>query len=325
VLVASTGVIGMQVPIDRISNGVKLLSGCLGSSSEAATDAAKAIMTTDTREKTAAVRFAIGGKDVTIGGMCKGSGMIHPDMCTMLCFLTTDADIAKELLQQALSDVTQSTFNMVSVDKDTSTNDTVLLLANAAAGNSPINAVDNNYNVFKNALHIVMNKLARMVACDGEGATKLLEVTVRTAANENQAKQLAKSVICSPLVKTALFGADANWGRIMCALGYAGVDFNQENVDIYLRETTDEDDPFYSGLSGQIGTLQDFSKTENNKLYRIVGGGKASDYSEEKAKIILSQKVVSFIIDMNMGDTQATAWGCDLSYEYVKINGDYRS
>jgi glutamate N-acetyltransferase/amino-acid N-acetyltransferase len=250
--------------------------------------------------------------------------MIHPNMCTMICIITTDVDMSKGMLQKALLDVTEHTFNMVSVDKDTSTNDTVLLLANGAAGNIRIDAPDDSYNVFKDALHIVMDKLARMIASDGEGATKLLEVNVCSAANTDQAKLLVKSVICSPLVKTALYGADANWGRIMCALGYAGVDFDPDSVDIYLRETSEADDPFNEAL-GSAAVLPGNPQRENSKLFCIVKGGKSSGYSEEKAKEILLKNVVSFIVDMNCGDAQATAWGCDLSYDYVKINGDYRS
>lgn len=299
VLVASTGVIGMQIPTDRIAAGAAKLVPALEHSLEAGHAAARAIMTTDTRPKEAAVRFMAGGKEITIGGMCKGSGMIHPDMCTMLCFITTDAAISKELLQEALSEDIKDTFNMVSVDGDTSTNDTVLLLANGEAGNTPITEKNEDYRAFCEALRAVNVKLCRMIAGDGEGATALFEVKIKGAQTHEQAVILAKSVVTSSLVKTAICGHDANWGRILCAMGYSGADFDPEIVDLFFES--------------EAGRLQ------------IVKDGVATDYSEEEATKILSAPEVTAEADIKMGDQEATAWGCDLTKEYVAINGDYRS
>ena len=299
VLVASTGVIGMQIPTDRIAAGAAKLVPALEHSLEAGHAAARAIMTTDTRPKEAAVRFMAGGKEITIGGMCKGSGMIHPDMCTMLCFITTDAAISKELLQEALSEDIKVTFNMVSVDGDTSTNDTVLLLANGEAGNTPITEKNEDYRAFCEALRAVNVKLCRMIAGDGEGATALFEVKIKGAQTHEQAVILAKSVVTSSLVKTAICGHDANWGRILCAMGYSGADFDPEIVDLFFES--------------EAGRLQ------------IVKDGVATDYSEEEATKILSAPEVTAEADIKMGDQEATAWGCDLTKEYVAINGDYRS
>ena len=299
VLVASTGVIGMQIPTDRIAAGAAMLVPALDSSAEAGHAAARAIMTTDTRPKEAAVSFTAGGKEITIGGMCKGSGMIHPDMCTMLCFITTDAAISKELLQEALSEDIKDTFNMVSVDGDTSTNDTVLLLANGEAGNTPITEKNEDYRAFCEALHAVNVSLCRMIAGDGEGATALFEVKIKGAQTHEQAVTLAKSVVTSSLVKTAICGHDANWGRILCAMGYSGADFDPEIVDL-----------FFESEAGRI---------------QIVKDGVATDYSEEEATKILSAPEVTAEADIKMGDQEATAWGCDLTKEYVAINGDYRS
>lgn len=299
VLVASTGVIGMQIPTDRIAAGAAKLVPSLEHSLEAGHAAARAIMTTDTRPKEAAVRFMAGGKEITIGGMCKGSGMIHPDMCTMLCFITTDAAISKELLQEALSEDIKDTFNMVSVDGDTSTNDTVLLLANGEAGNTPITEKNEDYRAFCEALRAVNVKLCRMIAGDGEGATALFEVKIKGAQTHEQAVILAKSVVTSSLVKTAICGHDANWGRILCAMGYSGADFDPEIVDLFFES--------------EAGRLQ------------IVKDGVATDYSEEEATKILSAPEVTAEADIKMGDQEATAWGCDLTKEYVAINGDYRS
>ncbi len=299
VLVASTGVIGMQLPIDRIANGVKAMAPKLEGSRAAGLEAAKAIMTTDTEKKEAAVEIEIGGKTVTVGGMCKGSGMIHPNMCTMLGFITSDVDISKELLQEALSEDIKDTYNMVSVDGDTSTNDTVLLLANGQAGNPKITEKNADYEEFKKALNYVNTTLAKKIAGDGEGATALFEVKVIGAATKAEAVTLSKSVVTSSLTKAAIYGHDANWGRILCALGYSGVQFDPEKVDLY-----------FESKAGKI---------------KIIENGVSTGYSEEEATKILSEDAVTAIADMKMGEASATAWGCDLTYDYVKINADYRS
>ena len=299
VLVASTGVIGKQLPIDKIKSGVTALSKVLGSSREDAKLAAEAIMTTDTKSKEVACTFELGGKQVTIAGMCKGSGMIHPNMCTMLCFVTTDAAISHELLQKALSEDVVDTFNMISVDGDTSTNDTVLVMANGQAENTPITKEGEDYKTFCEALHFIMIELSKKIAGDGEGCTCLFEATVIGAKDKNQARTLAKSVVCSSLTKAAVFGHDANWGRILCAMGYSGAQFDPEVVDIWLES--------------KAGTI------------KIVENGIATDYSEETATKILSEEEVIAKMDIKEGNETATAFGCDLTYEYVKINGDYRS
>ncbi len=299
VLIGSTGVIGKQLPIDRIRNGITMLAEGKNSTLENGTAAARAIMTTDTREKQMAVEISVGGKTVTIGGMAKGSGMIHPNMCTMLSFITTDAVIAKEALQKALSDDVQDTYNMISVDGDTSTNDTVLVLANGLAENEEITVDSESYPVFAEALHAINEYLAKQIAGDGEGATALFEVEVVGADTREDAKTLAKSVACSSLVKTAIAGHDANWGRILCALGYSGAQFDPEKVDLTFESS-----------AGKI---------------QIIENGVAVDYSEEKATEILSQPEIKAVADMKMGTEKATAWGCDLTYDYVKINADYRS
>ena len=299
VLICSTGVIGMQLPMEKMTEGVRMLAKAIKPGEEAGTDAAKAIMTTDTRNKQVAVKVTIGGKEVTIGGMCKGSGMIHPNMCTMLAFVTTDVNISKKLLQAALSADVQDTFNMVSVDGDTSTNDTLLVLANGQAGNHEITEKGADYDTFVEALHYVNETLAKKIAGDGEGATALFEVKVIHADNKEDAKTLAKSVITSSLTKAALFGHDANWGRILCALGYSGAKFDPEAIELYLESS-----------AGKILIFKD---------------GMAADYSEEEATRILSCSEVTALVDMKMGEAEATAWGCDLTYDYVKINADYRS
>ena len=299
VLICSTGVIGMQRPMEKMTEGVRMLAKAIKPGEEAGTDAAKAIMTTDTRNKQVAVKVTIGGKEVTIGGMCKGSGMIHPNMCTMLAFVTTDVNISKKLLQEALSADVQDTFNMVSVDGDTSTNDTLLVLANGQAGNPEITEKGADYDTFVEALHYVNETLAKKIAGDGEGATALFEVKVIHADNKEDAKTLAKSVITSSLTKAALFGHDANWGRILCALGYSGAKFDPEAIELYLESS-----------AGKILIFKD---------------GMAADYSEEEATRILSCSEVTALVDMKMGEAKATAWGCDLTYDYVKINADYRS
>ncbi|MGN0168962.1 MAG: bifunctional glutamate N-acetyltransferase/amino-acid acetyltransferase ArgJ [Acetatifactor sp.] len=299
VLVASTGVIGMQLPVDRITAGIEKLVAAKTDTLEAGLDAAKAIMTTDTVHKQIAVQVEIGGKIVTLGGMCKGSGMIHPNMCTMLGFITTDVNISKTMLQKAVSAAVVDSFNMISVDGDTSTNDTLLVLANGLAGNGEITEEGADYQAFCEALNYITVFLAKKMAGDGEGATCLFETKVVGAASKEDARTLAKSVICSSLTKAAIFGHDANWGRILCALGYSGAKFDPENVDLY-----------FMGKSGKI---------------HIFGNGAACDYSEEEATQILSEPEVTVLADMHMGEAEATAWGCDLSYDYVKINADYRS
>ena len=299
VLVASTGVIGMQLPIEKLSDGVKAMAPKLQGTLEAGNEAAKAIMTTDTREKEIAVQIEIGGKTVTIGGMCKGSGMIHPNMCTMLGFVTTDVCISKQLLQEALSQDVKDTYNMVSVDGDTSTNDTVLLLANGMAENPEISEKNEDYQKFCEALNYINTTLAKKIAGDGEGATALFEVKIIGAESKEQAVTLSKSVVTSSLTKAAIYGHDANWGRILCAMGYSGAQFDPEKVDLYFES--------------KAGKIQ------------IIENGVAVDYSEEEATKILSEDAVTAIADIKMGDCSATAWGCDLTYDYVKINADYRS
>ena len=299
VLVASTGVIGMAMPVDRLCAGIEKLVAAKADTSEAGLDAAQAIMTTDTVHKQVAVEVELGGKTVTIGGMCKGSGMIHPNMCTMLGFITTDANISKEMLQKAVSASVEDSFNMISVDGDTSTNDTLLVLANGLAGNEEILREGDDFKAFCEALDYVTMYLAKKMAGDGEGATALFECQIVGADTKENARTLAKSVICSSLSKAAIFGHDANFGRFLCALGYSGVQFDPENVDL-----------FFQSKSGSI---------------HIYGEGIAKDYSEEEATKILSDEEVTIYVDMHMGDAEATAWGCDLSYDYVKINADYRS
>ncbi len=299
VLLGSTGVIGKQLPMDRIKAGVFKLAEAKADTIEAGTEAAKAIMTTDTCEKQIAVEIEVGGKTVTIGGMAKGSGMIHPNMCTMLSFITTDAAISKTALQKALSDDVNDTYNMISVDGDTSTNDTVLVLANGMAGNAEITEDTEDYAVFAAALHEVNEYLAKKIAGDGEGATALFEVNIVGAETKEQAKLLAKAIACSNLTKTAIAGHDANWGRIICAMGYSGAQFDPEKVDL-----------FFESEAGKIQIAED---------------GVAVDYSEEKATEILSQPVVIATADVKMGNEKATAWGCDLTHAYIEINADYRS
>lgn len=299
VLVASTGVIGKQLPMDIILKGIDNMIPELGDSLSHGALAAEAIMTTDTKPKEIALAIEIGGKTVTIGGMCKGSGMIHPNMCTMLSFITTDAAISKELLQEALSADVQDTYNMISVDGDTSTNDTVLLLANGMAGNPEITQKDENYQLFLKALHQVNEYLAKKIAEDGEGATALFEVKVIHAKTKEQAVTLSKSIVTSSLTKAAIFGHDANWGRILCAMGYSGAEFDPEQVDLYFES--------------KAGKIQ------------LIENGMALDYSEEIATKILSEPEVTTIADIKMGTESAAAWGCDLTLDYVKINADYRS
>lgn len=289
----------MQLPIDRICNGIDAMVPLLKGDTGSGTEASKAIMTTDTKNKEVAVTIELGGKTVTIGGMCKGSGMIHPNMCTMLSFVTTDAAISKELLQEALSADVQDTYNMISVDGDTSTNDTCLLLANGLAENPEITEKNADYEEFCKALNFVNETLAKKMAGDGEGATALFEVKIIGAESKEQAKVLSKSVITSSLTKAAIYGHDANWGRILCAMGYSGAAFDPEKVDL-----------FFESAAGKM---------------QIIKNGVAVDYSEEEATRILSEPAVTAIADIKMGNASATAWGCDLTYDYVKINADYRS
>lgn len=299
VLVGSTGVIGKQLPIDRIKAGIEKLVKAKADTIEAGSMAAKGIMTTDTVSKEIAVSFGINGRKVTLGGMSKGSGMIHPNMCTMLAYITTDAAISKELLQEALSASVADTYNMISVDGDTSTNDTCLILANALAGNDEITQKGEAYDQFCEALNYVNTCLAKKMAGDGEGATALFAAKVYNAPTKQDAKTLAKSVIGSNLTKAAIYGHDANWGRILCALGYSGVQFDPEKVDVSVESK-----------AGKIQLCKD---------------GLEADYSEEQATKILSEPEVTVLVDMKSGTAEATAWGCDLTYDYVKINADYRS
>ncbi len=299
VAIGSTGIIGVQLPLAKLTDGVKVMAGRLSDTPEAGRAAAKAIMTTDTRPKEAAVTFDLDGVTVTIGGMAKGSGMIHPNMCTMLAYVATDAAIDREALQMALSADIQDTFNMVSVDGDTSTNDTVLLLANGLAENPEILPGTPAFEEFCKALHVVDESLARQMAADGEGSTALFTAKVTGAESKEQAKMIARSVVSSSLVKTAVAGHDANWGRILCAMGYSGAKFDPEKVDLYL--TSD---------AGEIQILQN---------------GLDTGYSEDAATAILSEPEITAVIDLNMGKESATAWGCDLTHGYIDINAGYRS
>ena len=299
VLIGSTGVIGKQIPIDKLTAGIEALAGKKNDTLENGTEAAKAIMTTDTFPKELAVTIEVGGKTVTIGGMAKGSGMIHPNMCTMLAFITTDAVITKDALQKALSEDVGDTYNMISVDGDTSTNDSVVLLANGLAENPEITYGTEDYKNFAEALHTINEYLAKKIAGDGEGATALFEVKAVGCESVEQAKTLAKSIVCSNLTKTAIAGHDANWGRILCAMGYSGAQFDPEKVDL-----------FFESKAGKI---------------QIIENGTAVDYSEAEATKILSEPEVTAIADVKMGDKTATAWGCDLTHGYIEINADYRS
>lgn len=297
VVVASTGVIGQPLDIAPIAKGVpSLVSGLSFDGSNAA---AEGIMTTDTVAKEVAVEFEIGGKTCHLGGIAKGSGMIHPNMATMLVFITTDTAISPEMLQKALSTDIASTFNMVSIDGDTSTNDMVTVLANGMAENEEITADGEGFDIFMKALNTVTVQLCRMIAGDGEGATKLLECAVTGAESLVTAKTVAKSVICSSLLKAAMFGADANWGRVLCAIGYSGADVNVERVDVAFRS--------------EKGTVE------------VCKNGAGIEFSEEKAKEILLEKEIEILVSIGDGEYCATAWGCDLTYDYVKINGDYRT
>lgn len=297
VIVASTGVIGQVLPIEPIANGMKELAE--GLTYDGNPRAVEAIMTTDTMPKEIAVQFELGGKTCTMGGMLKGSGMIHPNMATTLTFITTDAGISAELLQRALSDIVKVTLNRASVDGDTSTNDMVCVMASGTAGNKIVAHEDGDFEIFENALYAIMMNLARMMARDGEGATKLIECVVGGADSDKTAETVAKSVITSSLLKAAMFGEDANWGRILCAVGYADAEFDINNVDVRI--------------SSEKGSVE------------VCRNGAGVEFSEEKAKEILGEDEICIIINIGNGGHSAAAWGCDLTYDYVKINGDYRS
>lgn len=297
VVIASTGVIGMPLNVTPIANGMDELVAGLGYDNNSL--AAEGIMTTDTKKKEIAVSFEIDGVECRIGGMAKGSGMIHPNMATMLVFVTSDVAITSEMLRKAVSDDVKTSFNMISVDGDTSTNDTFAVLANGMAGNKVIDSEGEAYDAFCEALHKVSVDLSRKIAGDGEGATKLLECKVTGGKTDEIAKKVAKSVICSSLTKAAMFGADANWGRVLCAIGYSGADVDIEKINVSFESAK--------------GTIE------------VCHNGAGVDFSEEKAKEILLEKEIDILIDLNDGDFDATAWGCDLTYEYVKINGDYRT
>ena len=297
VIVASTGVIGQKLNITPIANGMETLAASLSETGDE--EAAKAIMTTDTVMKKIAVEFEIDGKTCRLGGIAKGSGMIHPNMATMLVFITTDTAISAAMLQKALSHDVQKTFNMLSVDGDTSTNDMVAIMANGLAGNREITAEGPAFDTFMQALNTVTISLCRSIAGDGEGATKLLECDVTGAADENTASVVAKSVITSSLLKAAMFGADANWGRVLCAIGYSGADLDVNKVDVAFQSA--------------------------KGLLPVCKNGAGVDFSEEFAKEVLLEKEITILVNLNSGEAKATAWGCDLTYDYVKINGDYRS
>ena len=297
VIVASTGVIGQPLDIAPIEAGIPALAAGLAADGGAA--AAEAIMTTDTVKKEVAVEFTLGGKTCRLGGIAKGSGMIHPNLATMLVFLTTDAAISAGMLQKALSTDVQSTFNMVSIDGDTSTNDMVAILANGMAGNAEITAEGADFTAFMQALNTVTVHLCRCIAADGEGATKLLECRVTGAKDVPTARTVAKSVVCSSLLKAAMFGADANWGRVLCAIGYSGADVDVQRVDVAFKSP--------------------------KGIVEVCKNGAGVPFSEEEAKAVLLEKEIEILVNLNSGDAAATAWGCDLTYDYVKINGDYRT
>lgn len=299
VAVASTGVIGMQLPVDKLVKGINAMSKTLDDSLEAGTAASKAIMTTDTVNKEVAVSFMAGGKKVTLGGMSKGSGMIHPNMCTMLAFITTDLSIDKLLMQEALREVVADTFNMITVDGDTSTNDSLILMANGLAGNDKITAKDEDYKSFKEALFFVCRFLARKMASDGEGATKLFEAKVVNAKSKEDARTLSRAIVGSSLSKAAIYGCDANFGRFLCAMGYSGAQFDQNDVELFFES--------------RAGRLQVFDR------------GTPIDFDEDFAVKIMKEDEVTVFVDMHEGEAEAAAWGCDLTYDYVKINADYRS
>ena len=299
VLVASTGVIGMQLPMDRIEAGIAKLVEAKSDTLEAGHTAACSIMTTDTISKEIAVSFELDGKEITVGGMSKGSGMIHPNMCTMLAYITTDMAISKELLQEALSTSVVDTFNMITVDGDTSTNDTCLVMANGMAGNTEVTQKGEAYDKFFEALNYVCTYLAKKMAGDGEGATKLFEAKVVNARSKEDARTLSRAIVGSNLSKAAIYGCDANFGRFLCAMGYSGAQFDQNDVELFFE-------------------------SENGRL-QVFDHGTPIVFDEEKALQIMKADAVTVYVDMHEGEAEATAWGCDLTYDYVKINADYRS
>lgn len=298
-MIASTGVIGQPLPLEPITNAMPALTACLRGDNTGSWEAAEAIMTTDTKVKQSAASFTAGGKACAVGGICKGSGMVHPNMCTMLCFVTTDAAISPDMLRKACKEVADETFNMISVDGDTSTNDMLTVMANGMAGNTEITAPGADYESFKAAMMAVCRQLSREMAADGEGASKLLECTVTGAPDTACAKMVAKSVVCSSLLKSAMFGADANWGRVLCAIGYADAEFDISRTDVS-----------FSSKKGEI---------------KVCENAAGVDFSEEKAKEILLEDEIIIKVELHQGEGVATAWGCDLTYDYVKINGDYRT
>ena len=297
IVVASTGVIGQPLNIEPIAKGIPELAK--GLSSDGSLFAAEGIMTTDVAVKEVAVEFTVGGKTCHIGGIAKGSGMIHPNMATMLVFITADVKISQQMLQKALSSDIQNTFNMISVDGDTSTNDMVVVLSNGLAGNEEITCEGEDFNAFMKALNTVNVTLCRKIAGDGEGATKLLECSVSNAKDLETAKTVAKSVICSSLTKAAMFGADANWGRVLCAIGYSGAKVDVDKIDVAFKS--------------------------NKGIIEVCKGGAGVNFSEETAKEILLEKEITIVVNLNDGEYSSSAWGCDLTYDYVKINGDYRT
>lgn len=299
ILVGSTGVIGVSLPIEKLLYGIKNIVHNIGNTLEDGIMAAESIMTTDLVKKEIAVEFELGKKIVKMGGMAKGSGMIHPNMATLLSFVTTDANISQELLQKLIKEIVVDSYNMISVDRDTSTNDTAIILANGLAGNDEVIEGTQDYVVFKKALKFVSTELAKSMARDGEGATKFIEMNVKGAVNKNDARIIAKSVVTSNLTKAAIFGEDANWGRIICAMGYSGVNFDTSKVKIV-----------FSSKAGEVIVMEN---------------GTSVEFDESKASSILAEKDIIITAEMNAGEYDATAWGCDLSYDYVKINGDYRS
>lgn len=299
VIVASTGVIGMPLDVTPIQNSIEALYNELGNGIENSKNAAEAIMTTDTTVKEVAVEFEIDGVTCKMGGIAKGSGMIHPNLATMLIFITCDASISSEMIKKALTQDAQKTFNMISVDGDTSTNDTVAIIANGMAGNKLIDSEGADFDIFCEALYMLTSKLCKMLAADGEGATKLLECVVTGGKTLEAARTVAKSVICSSLLKAAMFGADANWGRVLCAIGYSGAAVDIDKIDVAFKS--------------EKGVLE------------VCKNGAGIPFSEEKAKEVLTENEISILIDLNDGAFDATAWGCDLTYDYVKINGDYRT
>lgn len=299
VAVASTGVIGMQLPVEKLVNGVNMMSKTLEETVEAGTAASHAIMTTDTINKEIAVEFEVSGTKVTLGGMSKGSGMIHPNMCTMLAFLTSDLSIEKALMQEALSEVVKDTFNMITVDGDTSTNDTLLLMANGLAGNATITEKNADYDNFVEALFMVCRYLARRMAGDGEGASKLFEAKVVNAKSKEDARTLSRAIVGSNLSKAAIYGCDANFGRFLCAMGYSGAQFDQNDVEL-----------FFESANGRL---------------KVFDMGTPLEFDEKYAVEIMKADEVTVFVDMHEGAEEATAWGCDLTYDYVKINADYRS